>query len=321
MSTLVVSDLHLGMADGRDVLRRDEAALEALLAQVRKADRVVLLGDLVELLEGRPEDAMDDAEPILQAIGDAAGKGTEVLFVPGNHDFGSVRPWLSARGGLGRRVGLSAQVGRESTPWMTAITRALRPARVHVRYPGVWVADGVYATHGHYLDRHLTPELVRRSVLPRFARVVGDVPEHAQPEDYERAGGSNFAALTGLLASETGGSTGDAIDRLAGRARRAALSALPTATALLGKSGLAPNAADTIGTSLRRAGLAAMSEVVARLDIEATHVLFGHTHRPGPFDDDDWNEWVTRTGVHLLNTGSWVHDPFLLDGAAPSTLR
>ena len=316
VATLVLSDLHLGAIGGRDVLRQP-VALEPLLAAIRSADRLVLLGDVVELLEGRPAEAMAEAAPVLGAIGDAAGRDTEVLVLPGNHDFAAVRPWLAARAVRGTAVGLHARVGRESSPWLAQITRALRPARPQVRYPGVWLADGVYATHGHYLDRHLTPELVRRAVLPRFARVVGAVPDPATPEDYERAGGPNFAAIAGLLASEAPPDVADAIDRLAGAARRAALSALPRATALLGLSGLAPGSAQALGTQLRRAGLAAMGEVVARLGVDAEHVVFGHIHRAGPFPADDAEEWVTRTGARLVNSGCWVREPFLHDGVDP----
>jgi hypothetical protein len=311
--TLVVSDLHLGAAGDRDVLRRPDA-LQALLAAVARADRLVLLGDVVELLEGRPAEAMAEATPVLQAIGDAAGRDTDVVVVPGNHDFAIVRPWLAARAVRARAVGLHARVGRESSPWLAQLTRALRPARPQVRYPGVWLTPGVYATHGHYLDRHLTPDLVRRAVLPRFARVVGAVPDPAAAEDYERAGGANFAAIAGLLASEAPPEVGEAIDRLAGAARRAALSAIPRATALLDLAGLAPGSAEALGTQLRRAGLAAMSEVVARLRIDAEHVVFGHIHRAGPFPSDDAEEWVTRTGARLVNTGCWVREPFLHDG-------
>ena len=57
-----------------------------------------------------------------------------------------------------------------------------------------------------------------------------------------------------------------------------------------------------------------MGEVVARLGIEAEQVVFGHIHRAGPFPDDP-AEWVARTGARLVNTGCWVHEPFLLDGA------
>ena len=62
MRTLVVSDLHLGSRLERDVLRRP-VALDALLAAVGRADRLVLLGDTVELLEGRPQQALAAARP------------------------------------------------------------------------------------------------------------------------------------------------------------------------------------------------------------------------------------------------------------------
>jgi len=153
--------------------------------------------------------------------------------------------------------------------------------------------------------------------MPRYARFVGDVPDPATPGDYERAGGANFAALTALLASEAPATMGDRIDRMAGRTRRAALSVVPRATTVLGLAGLAAGGADLLGTSLRRAGLAAMGEVVARLELDAAHVLFGHTHRSGPFAEDEPDEWITRTGARLLNIGSWVYDPFLLDSAGP----
>ena len=34
----------------------------------------------------------------------------------------------------------------------------LAPAPVSVHYPGVWLSERVWATHGHYLDHHLRPE-------------------------------------------------------------------------------------------------------------------------------------------------------------------
>ncbi len=34
----------------------------------------------------------------------------------------------------------------------------LAPARTRVSYPGVWLGERVWATHGHYLDHHLIPE-------------------------------------------------------------------------------------------------------------------------------------------------------------------
>jgi hypothetical protein len=99
--TLVVSDLHLGARLDRDVLRRPPA-LEALLEALRDVDRLVLLGDVVELLEQRPRRAMDDAEAVVRAIGARLGTGREVVIVPAT----TTRCWcatISARTAFLRR--------------------------------------------------------------------------------------------------------------------------------------------------------------------------------------------------------------------------
>jgi hypothetical protein len=50
-----------------------------------------------------------------------------------------------------------------------------------------------------------------------------------------------------------------------------------------------------------------MAEAVRRLGIPAHHVLFGHTHRAGPFPHDAPGEW--RSGeVLLANSGCWVYE-------------
>ena len=56
-----------------------------------------------------------------------------------------------------------------------------------------------------------------------------------------------------------------------------------------------------------------MGEVVARLQIDARHVIFGHTHRSGPLPDDDPGEWRLAGGAQLLNTGCWVYESMYLD--------
>jgi hypothetical protein len=58
-----------------------------------------------------------------------------------------------------------------------------------------------------------------------------------------------------------------------------------------------------------------MHEVVRRLGVSAEHVLFGHTHRAGPWPADDASEWRTPGGPSLVNTGSWVYQPHFLTGA------
>ena len=57
----------------------------------------------------------------------------------------------------------------------------------------------------------------------------------------------------------------------------------------------------------------AMAEAVARLGIDADHVIFGHTHRAGPLPDDDAAEWrppPARAAQHgLLGVRDALHRP------------
>ena len=41
-------------------------------------------------------------------------------------------------------------------------------------------------------------------------------------------------------------------------------------------------------------------------------MLFGHSHRSGPWPRDDLSEWTSPAGARLLNTGSWVYQPHFL---------
>ena len=193
MRTLVVSDLHLGSRLERDVLRRPEA-LAALLGALDGVDRLVLLGDVVEMLEGRPRVALELARPVLQDLGAAMGAGREIVVVAGNHDHALVRPWLRARIAAHRPIGLAARVPAGSGAALERLTGWLGPRACGSSTPGPGWA-GVWATHGHYLDRHLYPEERRGAAL------LGVVPAgHATAEDYEAAAGPSMAALQGLLA-------------------------------------------------------------------------------------------------------------------------
>ena len=69
MRTLVVSDLHLGARRRNGVLMRPEP-LHRLLAALHDIDRLVLLGDIVDLAEGRPGHAMQASAPVLGALGE-----------------------------------------------------------------------------------------------------------------------------------------------------------------------------------------------------------------------------------------------------------
>ena len=68
MRTLVVSDLHLGSTRGADLLRRPELR-EPLLEEVARHDRLVILGDALELREAPQRDAAEIAAPVFADLG------------------------------------------------------------------------------------------------------------------------------------------------------------------------------------------------------------------------------------------------------------
>ena len=76
MRTLVVSDLHLGIRSRRDVLRR-AAPLDALVQALDGVDRLVLLGDVVDLGGHARRRAMAVAEPVMRALGQRVGPAGE----------------------------------------------------------------------------------------------------------------------------------------------------------------------------------------------------------------------------------------------------
>jgi hypothetical protein len=97
--------------------------------------------------------------------------------------------------------------------------------------------------------------------------------------------------------------------------RTAALGAgYAAAVAVLNRAGVGPISRDLSGSSLRRGGLLGMREALGRLGVSAPYVLFGHSHRSGPWPRDDQSEWTTAAGTRLLNTGSWVYQPHFLTG-------
>ena len=144
--TLVISDLHLGARLQNGVLTRPQP-LRRLLAALDGIDRLVLLGDSVELLEGRTAQAMETARPVLEAIGSRMGDGRQVILVPGNHDRQLISGWIRAQGAA---LATDATVPLDATPLLGHVTSWLSPARVRVHYPGVWLTDRVFATLAYF---------------------------------------------------------------------------------------------------------------------------------------------------------------------------
>lgn len=308
MRTIVVSDLHLGARLRRDVLRREQA-LDALLGALDGVERLVLLGDVLELLEGRPRRVMEVAEPVLRALGARLGSGREVIVVPGNHDAALVRPWLLLRGVPSV---VDAQIPADATPMLERVASWLEPAHVRVHYPGVWLSDRVWATHGHYLDRHLLPESafgIARGLLGRLPR------DGAQPVDYERAGGISLTRLEALLTRWLPRPLAAIFDDLAEVLRAATMPGIPQR--VLSRR-IAPVTVRLLGAQMRRASIPALARVVHRLEVDAEWVIFGHVHRCGPLTPDDPQEWQGPGGrPRIVNTGSWVYEPLLVHRAAP----
>lgn len=324
MRTVVVSDLHLGTASGADVLRH-AGPRERLLGALQGADRLVLLGDTVELRTGPAAGALETALPVLAAIGEALGPDAEVVLVPGNHDHTIAASWLDARrDGLG----LSSRT-RPGTagPLAARMAKALGTGRTSVAYPGVWLRDDVYAIHGHFGDVHGTVPTFERlaaGVMQRLgARLPDDGPLEA--EDYERVLAPMYAwafsaaqrAAPGRAAAGAGRAA-RAYELLAGDGHhpvrlRVLAAAFPLGVIGLQALGLGPLSSDLSGPALRRNGLVATATSLKRLGVRASHVVFGHTHRTGPLPTDDAHEW--RDGpMHLHNAGCWVYETHFMTG-------
>jgi predicted phosphodiesterase len=339
MRTLIVSDLHLGSVSRSDLLRRTELRA-VLLEALADVDRLVLLGDALELRHGPMREAMDAARPFFEDLGRALA-GRELVIVAGNHDHALIEPWLARRGEEHEPPPLGPEQLLEPAQVSAALERIegwVSPARLRVAYPGLWLRPDVYATHGHYLDCHLTIPTLERLSLGAMARLLGrPASGFGCVDDYEATVAPVFAwrdtvardAHTG--AALNGAATVSAWSALrGGRARdvrgyagavrwlrsRAIAAAFPIAVAALNRAGLGPLRTEVSMTALRRAGLDAMGEVAARLDLGDSYVVFGHTHRVGPLPGDDEQEWRGRLGARLVNTGSWTYAPIFLSTAA-----
>jgi predicted phosphodiesterase len=330
MRTLVISDLHLGARGERDRLR-DPAVLAALVGELGAVDRLVLLGDVLELRQGPVREALSAAAPVLRALGAAMEDG-EAVIVAGNHDHHLLDGWLARRAGDGPPppLGTASEVRwREGEP-LAVLAAALAEggAAVRASYPGVWLGERTWATHGHYLDAHTTVPMFERLGVGTMARVLGRPPSQAtSAEDYEAVLSPVYAwlhstAQTGIpsRARRSDGASARVWERLresGGWRRRGMRAGVSAAVATLNRAGVGPLRRELDNDALRRAPLRALGEVLTHLSLDADHVVFGHTHRAGPLHGDESSEWRAPGGVRLLNVGCWVDEPAFL-GAAPA---
>ncbi len=347
MRTLIISDLHIGGVSRSDLLRRPELRAP-LLEALTDVDRLVLLGDVLELRHGPPREALAAAQPVFEDLGRALA-GRELIITAGNHDHALVEPWLAARSYEQEQTPLAPEQLIEpalASPLLARLAEWAAAARVRVAYPGLWVRPDVYATHGHYLDCHLTVPTLERLSVGAMSRVLRrPLEELTTIEDYEAVTAPMYAwrqavardsrtgnALNGIatvdawraLGGGAGGARGMRPRRptLKRRLRREAfVRGFPLAVAGLNRAGLGPLRASISPVELRRAGLRAMGEVAARIELGENYVVFGHTHRAGPLPEDEHSEWrgpgahgATGAGARLVNAGNWTYSPIFLGG-------
>jgi hypothetical protein len=314
--TAIVSDLHLGNAVGEDVLR-DASVRRALLEEIDGADRLVLLGDVIEMRETPLPKVLAAAAPFFAEVGEAMA-GREVLIVPGNHDHRLAEPLLEAAAEPdGPRLGLECRAPPlEGTA--AEVAALLGRAALTIAYPGVWLRDDVYATHGHYMDCHMSLPRLECVAAAVMVRAFGPLPDPAGAADYERLlrpiYGFSFGLAQSDLALRATRPSEKAWRRIASRGRdgsrlrraatRAAVGGIPAAIWTLNRLLRADFSAELSSGGISRSGIEAATELGRRLEIGAAHLITGHTHRGGPEAGEP--EWRLTSGGRLHNTGSWT---------------
>jgi hypothetical protein len=265
-------------------------------------------------------DLIELARPLFEGLGEVTAE-RRVTFVPGNHDHSLAGPWLDRLRVDGRELATSEEWAVHPGDGAIGRLSAYMPrTTVSAAYPGLRLRPDVYATHGHYLDLPLTVPRIESVFASGMARVTGRGRDARSAAEYEAALGPMYAFLAGLAEAMSGpslkrsGSLSRSVWRRAnGRTRVGPLlltrAAIPATVAALNRLGVGPLEPGISGEDLRRGGLAAMRQVAGGLVPDAAHVIFGHTHRPGPLPGDDLSEWTTATGTRLWNTGSWCHEP------------
>jgi UDP-2,3-diacylglucosamine pyrophosphatase LpxH len=319
MRTAIVSDLHLGLVAGGDVAR-DPEIRALLMERLGGAERVVLLGDVVELRDQPLGPALAATRPFFEELGAAVGDA-EVILVPGNHDHRFAEPLLDQRS-LAAAGPLGLEQSADPSPGPLAqIDEWLGPARLRISYPGLWLRDDVYALHGHYLDAHLRLPRAECLAVATVSRFAGPVPDPATPADYERrlrpvyGLGYGIAQVRSAPVVRSQANASESAWRVlagqrngGGPARRARLAAVragfPAAIWAVNRLLRADFDPDITPAAIFASALEAAGEVAHRLGVDDGHVIVGHTHRAGPLPNEA--EWELPGGGRLHNTGSWV---------------
>jgi hypothetical protein len=227
------------------------------------------------------------------------------VFVLGNHDHALGAGWRErTRLDGGRRSGVDDVVPSGSSPLRDHVAAWFEGCDFEVRYPGVWLDDGVYATHGHFMDVHLATPTLERLASGALGSLLPQLSHPATVDDYE-------ARLAPVLTLYTEAAQWLRDGRLGLPGIEAAIFAAFARMqgAPLTRWGLTT---DVSRGAQRRDGLAALHAMLDRLAVPARHVVFGHVHCSGPWPGDPLHEWVAG-GRMAWNPGGWVHDETMID--------
>jgi hypothetical protein len=213
---------------------------------------------------------------------------------------------------MGARLTVDSSAPLDATPELAAASSWLAPARVSVRYPGVWLSERVWATHGHYLNR----DLLGAWALGVSRGHVDGLPRGAaRPIDYEPAGGHSLRSAHEAISGALPEPLADAADRLGVLARAATMA---KASRRLLRPELARANSGVLSLQTRVASIPALIHVAECLGVDADYVVFGHVHRLGPLPSDDVADWEGVGGrPRIVNTGSWIYEPVLVQDVTP----
>ena len=182
MRTAIISDLHLGLVSGGDVLRDAEVRAHAAGRDRRRrparparrrgraARAAARRGARARpaLLRGARRRASASARS-------SSSPATTTTASPSrcSTSLSPTRP--SAAAGASEQRAPPTRLAAGPT---AAIAAWLGPARLRIAYPGIWLRDDVYATHGHYMDAHLSlPRAECLAVADADARSRGQLPD------------------------------------------------------------------------------------------------------------------------------------------------
>ena len=325
MRTLVISDSHLGAWTGDDLLAYAWAR-EALRPELERADEVVLLGDLVDLLFATIEHAFERADGLVELLAQTLS-GKRLVWLAGNHDHHILVRRLEAlielRIATGKPDDALTELWQASFFFEAFLRRRLPQTEIEIAYPTYRIGE-VLLSHGHYLDAEVRGSVPNRLLQGGFWRLAGGRTTTPTVSDYEAA----LVPLTELLFIEAQLPKGAAAEqRIQAELRRlghfAATAAAPgRELARLGRSiarrvrGTPQGHTPTADFVLARVvapgasvlpSVAAYARVCANLgwDRDVRWFVFAHTHQPL----DGVRASATNPGDRFWNTGCWIYEP------------